>query len=677
MDTILAIDDDPNILKVIQASLATSGREVTTTADPERAVSLAGRLRPDAIVLDIMMPKLSGFEVLDALRANLRTKSIPVLILSALDDPEDRIRGLRLGADDYLPKPIDPQELLLRLEGLIIQNRRAKAELQGSIEVYPFSEVLQFLDAERRTGILSVVSGASVGAIELRDGRVVNADFDALQASEAVVGMIGLKSGRFDFESRAEDDLSPAGEDGTNGVQSFLLEAAWLADVLSRLEAFIPPADGQLVSTGNALPRIPEHLEELPFEEVLHLFACHGTMSLDELVNRGVAAPIRLRLMLSWLLKEGALRDATIAVRIASSKQQAGDADPEARKGPFRVLVVDDSPMMQHMLKKLYDRDDDLSVVGCAADGSEALAKLRQLRPDVVSLDLFMPVLDGVATLKRIMLTQPTPTVIVTSGDPDNLDQAVESSLRFGAMGFLAKPSGSREERQRQEAAIISQVKDAARAELGGARMLASPIRSARIRARPQECRGLVCVTGGPGAEAVLRQLLAQMPADLPVAMIVALTLPGHFLRAFVGFAQKGSVLPLHRAVDGTALRGGTCYLVASEEAVRIGKDAERAVLRFTECEAPAPADNLFADAAELYGAKACGVVLSGAGEPPERGLHCLREAGGFTLAQLQTTCAHTEQTRQAVERHCIDHEAAPSELAQEVSRRLRNRLEG
>ncbi len=693
MGTILAVDDDPDILLVIQSALAASGREVTMVADPERAVSLAESLSPDAVVLDVLMPKLSGYEVLEALRANRRTRRIPVLFLSSLSDPVDRLRGLRSGADDYLPKPIDPQELLLRLEGLVIQNRRAQAALQGSLEVYSLPEVLQFLDAERQTGILSVISGASTGTIELLNGRVVNADFDALQAKEAVVGMIGLESGRFDFESRPEGDLSPAGVGGTLSVQSFLLEAAWLADELSRLEVFVPPADQALALTGNAPPEIPESLEELPFEELLHLFSSHGTMTIDQLVHLGVAASSRLRLVLAWLLKEGALTAAAppgradeAAESAAAARSAAVSASSEARKGPFRVLVVDDSAMMRHMLKRLYDGDQELSVVGCAADGSEALSKLRDLRPDVISLDLFMPVLDGVATLKRIMLTQPTPTVIVTAGDPDNLDQAVESSLRFGALGFLAKPSGSRQERRRQEASIVDQVRDAARADLEGARMLASPIRSARIRAKPQECRGIVCVTGGPGAEAVLRRLLAQMSADLPVAVVVALTLPGHFLRAFVSFAQKGSVLPLHRVADGTPLRGGACYLAASEEAVRIGRDDElgplggdavRAVLRVTEREDRAPADELLADAAELYGATACGVVLSGAGAPPERGLRRLRQVGGFTLAQLLTTCAHTEQPRQALERDCIDHETVPSELAQEISLRLRDRLEG
>ncbi len=692
MDKILAIDDDSLTLELIQTSLVASGYEVTTTADPKRAVSLAGRLRPDAIVLDVLMPELCGFEVLEALRANLHTKGIPVLFLSSLSNPADRIRGLRLGADDYLPKPIDPQELSLRLEGLIIQSRRAKAALQGSLEAYSFPEVLQFLDAERQTGILSVVSGASAGTIELLGGRVAHADFEALQAEEAVIAMIGLESGRFDFEHRPEHDISPAGEGGAIGVQSFLLKTAWLVDELSTIEAFVPPADRALAATGNAPPEFPESLEELPFEEVLHLFASHGAMTIDQLVDRGVAAPARLRLMLAWLLKEGILAESAAAEPTGIAAETAADgksrvevdSSPEAREGPFRVLVVDDSPTMRRMLTKLYDRDQDLTVVGSAAGGREALSMLRRLSPDVVSLDLFMPVLDGVATLKRIMLTQPTPTVIVTNGAPDNLDQAMESSLRFGALGFLAKPFGSPENRQRQEASIIGQLRDAARAEIGGVNMVASPIRSARIRTKPQECRAIVCVTGGLGAEAVLRRLLAQIPADLPLALVAVLTLSKHFLRAFISFAQQGSVLRLQRATNALPLRGGTCYLATSEETVRIDREklapsqgqVEPAVLRVTPCDDCATADDLFADAAEIYGAEAGGIVLSGAGAPPERGLRRLRQAGGFTLAQLRTTCAHPEQPLRALEQDCIDREAAPAEIAEEVSRRLRDQLE-
>jgi CheY-like chemotaxis protein len=125
MARILALDDEPDVLTIVEAALEMAGHRVVCTSDPRQGVVLAIEHRVDVVVLDVTMPELSGLEVLAALRANPQSAGLPVLFLSALGDSKDRIRGLRHGADDYLAKPFEPEELVLRVEKLVALSHRA------------------------------------------------------------------------------------------------------------------------------------------------------------------------------------------------------------------------------------------------------------------------------------------------------------------------------------------------------------------------------------------------------------------------------------------------------------------------------------------------------------------------------------------------------------------------
>lgn len=119
MAKVLVIDDDRNILHLVEDILREAGHEVWTTSEPSEVCELAFKVRPAAIVLDVMMPKASGYEVMDMLRSDNRIEAVPMLFLSGLGDASDRVRGLRSGADDYLVKPFEPDELVLRIERLV------------------------------------------------------------------------------------------------------------------------------------------------------------------------------------------------------------------------------------------------------------------------------------------------------------------------------------------------------------------------------------------------------------------------------------------------------------------------------------------------------------------------------------------------------------------------------
>src|SRR6185436_1388003 len=125
MSQILVVDDDPDILHLLTAMFECIGHQVCVTPDPDDVRPLLEKRRFDLVVLDIMLPRRSGWEILEELRGNPCTEQLPVIMLSASGDPANRARGLRLGADDFLAKPFDPDELIARVEGLLM--RRASA----------------------------------------------------------------------------------------------------------------------------------------------------------------------------------------------------------------------------------------------------------------------------------------------------------------------------------------------------------------------------------------------------------------------------------------------------------------------------------------------------------------------------------------------------------------------
>ncbi len=145
MAVVLVVDDDAMTLKLLEHTLVSGGHEVVATANSQEAAYLAAAHQVDAVILDIIMPGRSGFDVLKDLHLNSDTKKLPVMMLSSLSEAGDRVKGLRGGADEYICKPFDPEELLLRLNRLIDGRVADRPEFQGCLETLAFAEVIQSL----------------------------------------------------------------------------------------------------------------------------------------------------------------------------------------------------------------------------------------------------------------------------------------------------------------------------------------------------------------------------------------------------------------------------------------------------------------------------------------------------------------------------------------------------
>lgn len=305
-----------------------------------------------------------------------------------------------------------------------------------------------------------------------------------------------------------------------------------------------------------------------------------------------------------------------------------------------RVVVAEDSATVRYHLVNIIESIPGMRVVGQAADGEAALAMVDDLRPDVVSMDVRMPRMDGLEATRQIMAQCPTPVVIVSGLVETDIDLSF-AAVEAGALAVVEKPPDRRNptfpEKQRhlvKTLAAMAGVSVVRRGIQGGN----SRPRVAPPRVQP-EVIAIGASAGGPGA---LNHLLAALPADLPVPVIVVQHIPAEFTSGLVRWLAKSTPLKVDIAGDGQRLKPGTVLLApgtAHTRVVRQGRelvtrlDAEQGAYRYQPS-----VDVLFQTVALACGERAVGLVLTGMGDDGATGLLAMREAGAYTLAQDESS---------------------------------------
>ncbi|WP_367345834.1 chemotaxis response regulator protein-glutamate methylesterase [Stenotrophomonas bentonitica] len=315
---------------------------------------------------------------------------------------------------------------------------------------------------------------------------------------------------------------------------------------------------------------------------------------------------------------------------------------------PVRALIVDDSAVVRQMLSEILASDPGIEVVGTAADPLLAREKIKRLAPDVITLDVEMPRMDGLAFLENLMRLHPLPVVMISSLTERGADTTLQA-LALGAVDFISKPKldvarglqGYAEE-------IIAKVKMAARSRVRTlARPIAprvtldavapSPTRSIQFRTTDR----LIAIGASAGGTEALRVVLEGMPADAP-AVVLTQHLPATFSTAFAERLDRHSAMSVREASDGEAVLAGHAYLPPGGKHLRVIRDGARWRCRVDDGPAvnrhkPA-VDVLFRSVAESAGANAIGAILTGMGDDGARGLLELKNVGAPTLVQDEAT---------------------------------------
>ncbi len=343
---VLVVDDDPAIRQLLAATLAGNGFEPILCEDPQRAVERARSSGVEAVVLDLMMPGMSGFEVLDQLRRDPLVAHIPVLILSAKSAGSDRVEGLRAGADDYLAKPFDPAELVIRIGRLVSGHGRERdVILSGELGGLSAGDILQQVLASGIDGVLHV-GGAPPGAVVVHEGQIRAVRCGELEGESALLVLLERRSGRFRFLRSDVGSNQP--EDEAIGLQGALMQLAWLEDELERNRQHLPPPGAPLHP---ARPdEEPEESECSAIGTVLAWFRDHPGSSLADLESAALLAPAEARLAVAILCRDGFLEALNTAEEESPAPDISESIEALCVRLEARAVVLGKAPGVVHLL---------------------------------------------------------------------------------------------------------------------------------------------------------------------------------------------------------------------------------------------------------------------------------------------------------------------------------------
>ncbi|MEO8034043.1 MAG: chemotaxis-specific protein-glutamate methyltransferase CheB [Acidobacteriota bacterium] len=340
----------------------------------------------------------------------------------------------------------------------------------------------------------------------------------------------------------------------------------------------------------------------------------------------------------------------------------------------IRALVIDDSAYNRVTLSRMLESEGSVTVVATAINGEDGIKQVIKHRPDVITLDLEMPVMDGFAFLRWLMANRPTAVIAVSSRSSD---RSVFKALELGALDFIAKPGGRvsprLEEIQRDLVAKVLQV-----AEVRLDNLKRRGQEEASVTLLAQETAGCAsgieliaigCSTGGPPA----LQYLFEMLPMLPLPIVVAQHMPSAFTRLFAERVNKLTAYEVKEADDGEPLRPGTVYIAPGgrQTEVHRGADGLRALIadsRSDDLYSPS-VDRLFLSASESCGDRLVAVIMTGMGDDGSRSIRVVRERGGKTIAESAETAIIFGMPGEAIKTGAIDQVLALTDIPAAIHR--------
>lgn len=350
-----------------------------------------------------------------------------------------------------------------------------------------------------------------------------------------------------------------------------------------------------------------------------------------------------------------------------------------AAQGKIRVLIADDSAFMRKVLHSILLAEPGFEVAGEARDGREAVSQSESLKPDVITMDINMPHLDGLQATEQIMSTNPRPIVVVSSESKEGAEITLKA-LQLGAIDFVAKPnsgvdldmSSVRDElvRKLRVAAKVRVVRTASRTKVAHEVASSAPrtepgvipgpkTESPRPAAQPTKSNGkfpVVVIAASTGGPATLMKFLPAFPREFPGALLIVQHMPGTFTSQFSQQLSDACAMRVKEAEAGEILAAGTAYICPGSHHMRVSAtgrvtlDDGPRILGYRPC-----ADVTLESAAEYAGPLSIGVVMTGMGNDGVRGAQAMKSAGGYIIAQDEATSVIFGMNAEAIRNGAVD----------------------
>lgn len=320
----------------------------------------------------------------------------------------------------------------------------------------------------------------------------------------------------------------------------------------------------------------------------------------------------------------------------------------------IKVMVVDDTAFMRKAVTQILETDPEIEVIGWAVNGKEALEKIPELNPNVITLDIDMPVMDGLTAIRHIMIKSPTPIVVLSSLVTDGA--ITFEALRLGVVDFVPKPSGAVSvDIEKAKKQLIDRVKVAHTVCLENVRRVRLSQKGTEKLYRHHALDYIVVIgTTLSGPNTVIR-LLSNLPTSLPAAIIVHQEISPKVISSFVEQFNKSVEWQVKVAQDGLSIEQGHCYICSNEYSLSVSNSNGKHARLKMEDGIPYPLNKLFSSAAHVYGSKTIGVLLSGTGDDGALGFSDIRKASGVTLAKDARCCVFPNLTHNAIQSGVVD----------------------
>lgn len=342
----------------------------------------------------------------------------------------------------------------------------------------------------------------------------------------------------------------------------------------------------------------------------------------------------------------------------------------------IRVIVVDDSLLMREIISKILSDDPAIQVVATAADPHDAREKIKQHNPDVITLDVEMPKMNGIEFLEKIMSLRPMPVVMVSSLTQKGADTTLQA-LELGAVDCIGKPATA-SDFDAIAADIRAKVKSAATAKVKARPRTTAAQGTTAPLAKPLSYHGnanewLIAIGASTGGVEALREVLAVIPANAP-PIVITQHMPAMFTKPFAERLNKICHITVQEAVDGQPVLAGNAYIAYGGEHLQVVRQGGRLKMQFNggpHVSGHKPSvDVLLQSVAELEHIKAVGCILTGMGRDGAQGLLAMRQAGFSTIGEAEETCVVYGMPRAAFELGAVEKTARLGDIALEILRR-------